>query len=141
MVTTTRITHATPAATYSHVCHRDAENTIAARWCPAAPAQRQAERRHRRILRRRHGLLPAQENGGKRNDKRNLIDEIKTRYGYAANRADFDALPTDGRKIAGLFTKSHMAYDLDRDPAKEPSLADMTGKAIDALAARNKGSS
>ena len=100
--------------------------------------QRQAERRHRRILRRRHGLLPAQENGGKRNDKRNLIDEIKTRYGYAANRADFDALPTDGRKIAGLFTKSHMAYDLDRDPAK-PSLADMTGKAIDALAARNKG--
>ena len=30
MVSTTRVTHATPAATYSHVCHRDGENTIAA---------------------------------------------------------------------------------------------------------------
>ncbi|MCE1250691.1 MAG: alkaline phosphatase, partial [Comamonadaceae bacterium] len=29
-VTTTRVTHATPAATFAHVCHRDAENTIAA---------------------------------------------------------------------------------------------------------------
>ena len=34
VVTTTRITHATPAATYSHVCHRDAENTIAAALVP-----------------------------------------------------------------------------------------------------------
>ena len=140
VVTTTRITHATPAATYSHVCHRDAENTIAAALVPGGAGFN---------ARLNDGIdvffgggtdyfLP-KENGGKRNDKRNLIDEIKTRYGYAANRADFDALPTDGRKIAGLFTKSHMAYDLDRDPAKEPSLADMTGKAIDALAARNKG--
>ena len=30
VVTTTRVTHATPAATYSHVCHRDGENTIVA---------------------------------------------------------------------------------------------------------------
>ena len=34
VVTTTRITHATPATTYSHVCHRDAENTIAAALVP-----------------------------------------------------------------------------------------------------------
>ncbi|MFT4102816.1 MAG: alkaline phosphatase, partial [Burkholderiaceae bacterium] len=40
---------------------------------------------------------------------------------------------------AGLFTKDHMAYDLDRDGSKEPSLAEMTGKAIDALAAKKKG--
>ncbi|MDR9824926.1 alkaline phosphatase, partial [Vibrio sp. FNV 38] len=31
------------------------------------------------------------------------------------------------------------AYDLDRDPAKEPSLAEMTTKAIDVLAAKKKG--
>lgn len=29
VVTTTRITHATPASTYAHICHRDAENDIA----------------------------------------------------------------------------------------------------------------
>ena len=45
----------------------------------------------------------------------------------------------DGRKIVGLFTKDHMAYDLDRDASKEPSLAEMTGKAIDALSAKKKG--
>ena len=34
VVTTTRVTHATPAATYSHVCHRDAESDIAAQLVP-----------------------------------------------------------------------------------------------------------
>ncbi|MFX7992902.1 alkaline phosphatase, partial [Acinetobacter baumannii] len=34
VVTTTRITHATPAATYAHICHRDGENTIAAQLTP-----------------------------------------------------------------------------------------------------------
>ena len=34
VVTTTRITHATPAATYAHICHRDGENTIAAQLVP-----------------------------------------------------------------------------------------------------------
>ena len=29
VVTTTRITHATPASTYAHICHRDAENDTA----------------------------------------------------------------------------------------------------------------
>ena len=33
-ITTTRITHATPAATYSHACHRDAESDIAAQAVP-----------------------------------------------------------------------------------------------------------
>ena len=33
-VTTTRITHATPAATFSHICHRDGENNIAAQAVP-----------------------------------------------------------------------------------------------------------
>jgi alkaline phosphatase len=34
VVTTTRVTHATPAATYSHICHRDLENDIAAAAVP-----------------------------------------------------------------------------------------------------------
>ena len=137
VVTTTRITHATPAATYSHVCHRDAENTIAAALVPGGAGFNAAERRHRRILRRRHGLLPAQ--GKRRQAQRQAQSHRRDqdRYGYAANRADFDALPTDGRKIAGLFTKSHMAYDLDRDPAKEPSGHDRQGDRR--AGRRNKG--
>ena len=33
-VTTTRVTHATPASTYAHICHRDLENDIAAQMVP-----------------------------------------------------------------------------------------------------------
>ena len=32
-----------------------------------------------------------------------------------------------------------MSYDLDRDPAKEPSLADMTTKVMDVLGKNSKG--
>ncbi|MDU7590119.1 MAG: alkaline phosphatase, partial [Acidovorax sp.] len=79
--------------------------------------------------------------GGKRNDGRDLIAELqKAKYSFAADKSAFDKLPVDGStKIAGLFTKDHMSYDLDRDASKEPSLSEMTGKAIDALAAKKKG--
>ena len=36
VVTTTRITHATPASTYAHICHRDAENDIASPLVPSS---------------------------------------------------------------------------------------------------------
>ncbi|MBZ8142902.1 alkaline phosphatase [Rubrivivax gelatinosus] len=143
VVTTTRITHATPAATYSHVCHRDAENTIAAALVPGGSGYNSKLGDGIDVV---FGggssyFQPATVSGGLRNDGRDLIAELKTaKYGFASNKTEFDALPVDGRtKIAGLFTKSHMAYDLDRDASKEPSLAEMTTKAIDALSARKKG--
>ena len=141
VVSTTRITHATPAATYSHVCHRDAENTIAAALVPGGAGYNSALSDGVDVI---FGggtsYFTAKADGGKRNDSRNLLTEFKTqKYSVAANKADFDKLPVDGRKIVGLFTKDHMAYDLDRDASKEPSLAEMTGKAIDALSAKKKG--
>ncbi|WP_341676563.1 alkaline phosphatase [Niveibacterium sp. SC-1] len=142
VVSTARITHATPAATYSHVCHRDAENTIAAALVPGgAGYNAKLGDGVDVILGGGSSYFTPKESGGLRNDKRDLVAEFKTaKYGYASNKAEFDALPVDGStKIAGLFTKSHMAYDLDRDSSKEPSLAEMTAKAIDALAARKKG--
>ncbi|MFT3814044.1 MAG: alkaline phosphatase [Acidovorax sp.] len=142
VVTTTRITHATPAATYSHVCHRDAENTIAAALVPGGAGYNASLGDGVDVV---FGggtsyFTPAAA-GGKRNDGRDLIAELqKAKYSFAANKSDFDKLPVDGKtKIAGLFTKDHMAYDLDRDGAKEPSLSEMTGKAIDALAAKKRG--
>lgn len=141
VVSTTRITHATPAATYSHVCHRDAENTIAAALVPGgAGYNSKLGDGVDVILGGGSSYFVPKEDGGTRNDKRNLLTELKAqKYGYAASKAEFDKLPVDGSKIAGLFTKSHMAYDLDRDASKEPSLAEMTAKAIDALAAKKKG--
>lgn len=141
VVSTARITHATPAATYSHVCHRDAENTIAAALVPGGSGYNaKLGDGVDVVFGGGSSYFTPKEDGGRRNDKRNLIAEFKTqKYSFAANKADFDKLPVDGSKIAGLFTKDHMAYDLDRDASKEPSLAEMTDKAIDALTAKKKG--
>lgn len=142
VVSTARITHATPAATYAHVCHRDAENTIAAQLVPGGAGYNAKLGSGIDVILGggRNYFLPRTVAGGVRNDGRDLTAELKTaKYSYAANKDEFDRLPTDGSKIAGLFTGSHMAYDLDRNPSREPSLADMTGKAIDALAAKKKG--
>ena len=38
--------------------------------------------------------------------------------------------------LLGLFTPDHMSFSIDRDPLKEPSLAEMTSKALDLLSAR-----
>ena len=38
--------------------------------------------------------------------------------------------------LAGLFAKSHISYEIDRDDRKEPSLKQMTKKALEML---NKG--
>ena len=142
VVTTTRITHATPATTYSHVCHRDAENTIAAALVPGgAGYNAKLGDGIDVVFGGGTSYFTPVESGGRRNDKRDLIAELKTaKYSFAADKSAFDKLPLDGStKIAGLFTKDHMAYDLDRDASKEPSLSEMTGKAIDALAAKKKG--
>ena len=141
VVSTARITHATPATTYSHVCHRDAENTIAAALVPGGSGYNaKLADGIDVILGGGSSYFTPKEAGGLRNDKRDLVAELKSaKYSFAANKGEFDKLPVDGTtKIAGLFTKSHMAYDLDRDATKEPSLAEMTSKSIDALVARKK---
>ncbi|MFT3801424.1 MAG: alkaline phosphatase [Burkholderiaceae bacterium] len=142
IVSTARITHATPAATYAHVCHRDAENTIAAALVPkGAGFNGKLGDGIDVILGGGRGyFLPKTSSGGLRNDGRDLIAELKAAdYRYASNAGEFAQLPADGGKIVGLFHNSHLSYELDRDAAKEPSLADMTSKAIDALAAKKKG--
>lgn len=141
VVTTTRVTHATPATTYAHVCHRDAYNTIAAALVPAGAGYnaRLGDGIDVVIGGGIRNFLPA-DKGGRRNDGRDLTAElVKANYQFASTRAEFDRLPTDGSKIAALLTSGDMSYDLDRDPAKEPSLAEMTGKAIDALSGQKKG--
>jgi alkaline phosphatase len=47
--------------------------------------------------------------------------------------------PAATERLLGIFTDSHMSYELDRDPAVEPSLAEMTEKAIDVLSKDEDG--
>lgn len=142
VVTTTRVTHATPAATYAHVPHRDAEADIAAQLVPGGTGYNAKLSEGVDVVfgGGRQFFLP-KSSGGKRADARDLTAELKTKgYAYAASKTEFDAIdPTTASKAVGLFTSSHMSYDLDRDPAKEPSLAEMTVKAIRMLEKNPKG--
>jgi alkaline phosphatase len=75
-----------------------------------------------------------------RKDRENLKEiAISRGYSFVDNTADLNSFK--GGKLFGVFGKkpdsTAISYDFDRDPAKEPSLAEMTSKAIDVLS-RNK---
>ena len=142
VVTTTRVTHATPAATYSHICHRDLENDIAAASVPGGAGYNSALGAGLDVLLGGGSqFFTPFKDGGKRSDGRNLITEAKAKNAtFVSNVTELNAIDASKtERLLGLFTSSHMSYDLDRDPAKEPSLAEMTTKAMDVLAKNNKG--
>lgn len=142
VVTTTRVTHATPAATYAHISDRDREDDIAAQLVPGEKSYNAALGDGIDVVLGggTRQFVPAAGTGPGRTDGRNLIDAMKGKgYAFADTKAAFDALPASATKVLGLFTASHMSYELDRDAQKEPSLAEMSLKAVDVLARNPRG--
>lgn len=145
-VTTTRITHATPAATFSHICNRDGENDIAAQAVPGNPRYNAKLGDGIDVLLGgglRH-FQPSTTSGSKRTDSQDLVAQLSAKgYSVVTTKTAFNAInPATTSKLVGLFNKDHMNYDLDRvknASIDEPSLADMTTKAIDVLSKNNKG--
>jgi alkaline phosphatase len=77
-----------------------------------------------------------------RKDKEDIkAIQMSRGYGYVDNATDLRAFKGD--KLVGTFGKTKtataMSYDLDRDPAIEPSLSRMTAKAIEILSKNEKG--
>ncbi len=154
IVSTARLTHATPAATYAHSPERDWEsnNNLPAQaiadGCKDIAAQL-VEFPYGDGIDvalgggKRHFI--SKEEGGKRTDKRNLLTEWQARFplGNVVKNSQ-ELMAVDGQattKLMGLFNSSHMNYEADRDTSAtgEPSLAQMTTKAIDVLANNDKG--
>lgn len=145
-VTTTELTHATPAATYAHICHRDAAYDIAAQAVPGGVGFNQALGDGVDVLMgggANHWTPYSASNKGGRNDNRDLTAEMKAQgYSYVTTQNEL-AKVTSG-KVLGLFSsKSHLDYELDR-VAKgaantQPSLSEMTAKAIDLLSKNSQG--
>lgn len=136
-ISTTRITHATPAALFAHTPNRDEENLIAEQLVEFAPkVALGGGRRH---------FIPQSQEGSKRNDDRNFIEEMKAKGYVYVSVADelkaIDSATTD--KLLGLFSASHMAYEIDRINAPElgsqPSLSEMTEVALKILAKNPNG--
>jgi len=72
-----------------------------------------------------------------RKDNENLIDEIKKNYQYVTTPAELSNAASG--KLWAMFAPSALAYDFDRDPSKEPSIAEMTKKAIELLSQDEDG--
>jgi alkaline phosphatase len=73
--------------------------------------------------------------GGRRSDCENLLDELAARgYNWVDNRDEMMD-PTLTAPVWGLFASSHMKADIDNQyyGTGEPTLAEMTEKAIDLL--------
>lgn len=149
VVTTARLTHATPAATYAHTCHRNAEYEIARQAVPGGAGYNAALGAGVDVL--MGGVsqywrpYDATTTPTGRPDGRDLVAELQAKgYTYVSDLATLNAAPTAaGTKVIALFDQAkaegHMSYELDRDATKEPSLAEMTTKSIDILSKRDKG--
>lgn len=143
VVSTAHITHATPAATYAHINQRNNENDIALQALPTAAAYNQRLRDGVDVLMgggRRFfvptSVLDEEGGAGSRTDSRDLRAEYQAAgYRYVWNTAGFNALAPGSLPVLGLFERSHMEYEYDRpsDLGGEPSLKDMTLKAIQLL--------
>ena len=127
LVTTSGITDATPAGFVAHVAHRSEEEKIAD----------QLVKSDVNILfgGRKEFFLPQSEKG-KRKDDRNLLNEAK-QNGYTLVLTAEEMKKAQGEKILGLFNQENMLFEIDRKGSEEPSLAEMTSKALDVLK-RNK---
>jgi len=141
-ITTTELTHATPASTFSHVCNRNAAYTIAQQIVPGGAGYNPRLKDGVDVLmgggRPHFTPFDARTNPHGRADGRDLLAEFKARgYFVAATRADMmSALPN--RKFIGIYADSHLDYATVRKPT-QPTLAEMTGKSIELLSKNPKG--
>ena len=140
LITTTRITHATPAAFYAHVDNRDNESEIADQLSASGVEVILGGGLQYFIGKNETDPLG---NAGKRSDERNLLAEFESQgYLLVYNGSSFQKVNSNQtEKLLGLFESSHMQYDLERLSGEErdPSLADMTSKAISILSHNPEG--
>jgi alkaline phosphatase len=142
VVTTDTVTGATPAATYAHACSRKLYNDIAASLVPGGAGFNAALGSGMDLV---FGggaqFFTPFERGGKRSDGRDLLAEMASRgYRVASAPEQVRALdPASAQPVIGLFATDVMSYEAVRDPVKEPSLTEMTAKAIDILSKKPGG--
>lgn len=131
VVTTTRITHATPAGAYAHINDRDDEAKIAEQLISSDLDVA--------LGGGSSFFIPQPEKDSKRKDDKNLIAEASGDRWNFVNTTEALESASDDTKLLGLFTSSHMSYDDQRNKDKEPSLSEMTDKALRSLSKNKNG--
>ena len=165
IVTTARITHATPAACYAHSPERNWEHDADMKSKHKNAYEAGFKDIARQLIEFPHGdglevalgggrgafipeTSPDHEdptNSGKRLDGRNLINEwlLQPQSSFVYDHAGLDAVDTNQTsKLLGLFEPAHMQYEVDRAKPiypDEPSLEQMSIKALEVLRKNEKG--
>ena len=160
VVTTTRITHASPAGVYGHVTDRDFENDYNVKYYGCDPdlvddiAEQMVHGDGMNLKVMLGGgsrsfvdqTMTENDRPGYRTDGKNLIDEWKAMEPervFVNNKQDMLNVPSDVHKLFGLFHTDHIPYNIDilRDGLQDdiPSLTDMTVKAIEILSQNEEG--
>lgn len=138
IVSTARITHATPASVYARSADRNWEADRAIREDQKSKgckdiATQLIEADWDVALGGGSVAFFGKDNGGGRiDDGANLPAQWAARTGgtYVTDRSTLNAAPMD-RPVLGLFTKSHMTYSAERTPdMSEPTLTELTAQAI-----------
>ena len=134
LVTTTRVTHATPAAWVSHQLNRDKEDDIALEYLKFKPDV---------LL----GGGNRHFDPSKRKDGKDLFKTF-SETGYDVVKERESLLPSEllssQKPLLGVFSSSHLSYYVDRinQPElarKEPALPEMTRVALQKLSRNPKG--
>lgn len=126
IVSTSEIQHATPAGFSAHVTSRKNYDDI---------AEQQVYQNMEVVLGGGYDSLK-----NTRKDGEDLLKVINQNgYDYVVNRQDL--LSSRSNKLWGSFAPSALAYDFDRETTNpnEPTLAEMTEKAINTLSKDNDG--
>lgn len=120
LVTTTEITHATPAGFYAKVNDRDLGKTIASQ-----------------LLKSDFDLFLG--GGQKYFDMKSLKKDRSV--SLVQNKKELKRTQTSpGKKVLGLFSQGHLSYELDRKPeSEEPSIMDLSLFALEKLNENKKG--
>jgi alkaline phosphatase len=118
LVTTTRITHATPAGYASHVVDRNAEADVADQYLDEGVDVLLGGGRHYMDAKHQKAL------------------EAKG-YKVAHDPKEL-AAALSAEKLLGVFADEHMSYEIERDPAREPSLREMTEACLSILSRDGK---
>lgn len=124
IVTTTRVTHATPAAFSSHAVHRDQEDKIAVEQFDFKPELL--------VGGGSSYFIPVSEQGSNRKDNRNVLSEFEEEgYSVYTDMNTFTAkVGKDKKRVLGVLNSSHIPYVVDREENAQ-GLDEMTKASID----------
>ena len=135
LVVTSEVVDATPAAFFAHVKNRKEKEKIAEFFLKTKVDV---------ILGGGKSFFLPKSEGGKRKDNRNLIQELKKEgYQWVSTAHELSMVKKLNKKLLGLFNKNDLHYWIDHEEIpealNEPSLLDMTQKALVLLSRTSQG--